>query len=257
MYQPSCKYVGIIAAAIATVSLSVQADPLKEAIKTELQTQNSAIKSQKKIDKLSDQTRSMLEQYRSATRQTETLRTYNNHMRQLIASQEQEKQSLQKQLQDIEITQREILPLALNMLDSLEKFIQLDLPFLAQERNERLTKLKDMMVRADITHAEKFRRILEAYQIENDYGNSIEVYRGELDHNDSQSVVDYLRLGRVALYYQSLDGNESGFWDNSNGQWQPLGSEYRNAIRNGIRIARKEAAPDLLRLPLPAAGAVQ
>lgn len=257
MYPPSCIKFGIIATAIATLSFPIQADPLNEAISTELKTNTAAIQSQKKIEKLSDQTRNMLEKYRTATRQTETLATYNQHLQQLIKSQEQEKLSLKKQLQDIEVTQREILPLALNMLNNLEKFIALDLPFLPKERQQRMAKLKEMMLRADITHAEKFRRILEAYQIENDYGNSIEAYRGELAGDGQNTVVDFLRLGRIALFYQSLDGSESGYWDRSQNQWQTLDNGYHNAIRDGIRIARKEAAPDLLRLPLPAAEIIQ
>jgi hypothetical protein len=112
-----------------------------------------------------------------------------------------------------------------------------------------------MMVRADVTHAEKFRRILEAYQIENDYGNTIEAYKADLTMNDVSSSVDFLRLGRVALYYQRFDGSETGYWNKEQKQWQTLSTDYHNAIRNGLRIARKETAPDLLTLPIPAAEA--
>ena len=143
------------------------------------------------------------------------------------------------------------------MLDSLDKFIALDLPFLPEERNQRIAKLKAMIVRADVTNAEKFRRILEAYQIENDYGNTIEAYRADLNSGDVISSVDFLRLGRVALYYQRFDGSETGFWDKENNQWQVLSTDYHSAIRNGLRIARKEIAPDLLTLPIPAAEAGQ
>lgn len=230
---------------------------LEEAINTETAANNAAIKSQKKIDGLSDKTQRMLEQYRSASHQSETLAIYNNHLKDLLDSQEKEKNSLTQQLKDIETTQREIVPLILRMLDSLDKFIALDLPFLPEERKKRLNKLKEMAVRADVSNAEKFRRILEAYQIENDYGNTIEAYRADLTQKSVTSSVDFLRLGRVALYYQRFDGSETGYWDKEQQQWQLLSSDYRNAIRNGLRIARKEAAPDLLTLPIPAAEAGQ
>ncbi len=245
----------IIAAVVCLLPVSVVADVLEQAINTNMATNAAAVKSQGKIDQLSDQTRKMLEQYRAATRQTETLQTYNAHIKDLLASQEQEKQSLIKQLEDIEITQREIVPLILTMLENLETFIDLDLPFLPEERHERLAKLQQMMLRADVTNAEKFRRILEAYQIENDYGNTIEAYRSDIDINGKTSAVDFLRLGRVALYYQRLDGSETGYWDKEQKRWQTLSPDYRNAIRNGLRIARKETAPDLLVLPIPAAEA--
>jgi hypothetical protein len=214
---------------------------------------NSVIKH--KINKLSNKTQKMLEQYRSASHQTETLITYNKHLTDLLHSQETEKASLEQQLVDIESTQREIIPLILRMLDNLDQFISLDLPFLPEERKQRLTKLKTMMVRADVTHAEKFRRILEAYQIENDYGNTIEAYKADLTMNGVSSSVDFLRLGRVALYYQRFDGSETGYWNKEQKQWQTLSDDYRNAIRNGLRIARKETAPDLLTLPIPVAEA--
>jgi len=237
------------------IALPAYAEPLNDAINTEQAINNSAINSQKTINKLSDKTQKMLEQYRSTSHQTETLITYNKHLKDLLDSQETEKASLEQQLIDIENTQREIIPLILRMLDNLDQFISLDLPFLPEERKQRLTKLKAMMVRADVTHAEKFRRILEAYQIENDYGNTIEAYRADLTLNGGSSSVDFLRLGRVALYYQRFDGSETGYWNKEQKQWQTLSEDYRNAIRNGLRIARKETAPDLLTLPIPAAEA--
>ena len=66
-------------------------------------------------------------------------------------------------------------------------------------------------------------------------------------------TVDFLRFGRIALLYQTLDGMEAGVWDQANRTWEPLDTSYRSAIREGLRIARKQAAPDLIRLPLPAA----
>jgi hypothetical protein len=110
-----------------------------------------------------------------------------------------------------------------------------------------------MMGRADVTTSEKFRRIMEAYQIENEYGRTIEAYRASLVAGGRESTVDFLRFGRIALLYQTLDGLEAGVWDQTNGRWEPLNSGYRSAIRAGLKIARKQAAPDLIRLPLPAA----
>ncbi len=241
----------------ALFSLPGYSEYLHEAISVEESTQNAAIRSQKKINGLNDKTRIMLDQYRAASHQTETLLTYNKHLKNLLTSQEQEKASLEQQLKDIEITQREIVPLILRMLDSLDKFIALDLPFLPEERKQRLSKLKTMIIRADITNAEKFRQIIEAFQIENDYGNTIEAYRADLSLNGVKSSVDFLRLGRVALYYQRFDGSETGYWDKEHGQWQILSSDFHNAIRNGLRIARKETAPNLLTLPIPVAEAGQ
>ena len=64
----------------------------------------------------------------------------------------------------------------------------------------------------------------------------------------------FLRFGRIALVYQTLDGMEAGVWNQTTKNWDPLDASYRTAIRQGLRIARKQAAPDLIRLPLPVPG---
>jgi len=194
----------------------------------------------------------LLAQYRAVSRQTAALTIYNRHLRDLLASQAQEKTSLEQQLKDIEVTKQEIVPLILHMLDSLEQFVRMDLPFLPEERQQRLAQLKALVVRPDSTEAEKFRRLMEAFQVENEYGNTIEAYKGNIVLNGTTSSVNFLRLGRVALYYQRLDGSETGFWNKEEKRWQTLPADYRNAIRDGLRIARKETAPDLLTLPVPA-----
>ena len=230
---------------------------LNDAISIETATNRAAVKSQKRIDGLSDKTHKMLDKYRTASHKRESLAVYNSHLKDLVDSQEKEKISLNQQLAEIEKTQHEIVPLILQMLESLEQFIALDMPFLAEERHQRLEKLKLMMVRADVTHAEKYRRILEAYQIEKDYGNTIEAYRADIEIAGVISSVDFLRLGRVTLYYQRFDGSESGFWNKKTKQWQVLDEQHRYAIREGLRVARKETAPNLLRLPIPTAEAGQ
>ncbi len=251
------KIPSLLLASLSVASFTVAAEHIEPAIDIGAQINQAAVQSQDKIDRLSDKTRQMLDQYRSAKHQAETLSAYNDHLQTLLESQKQEKEDLQQQLMEIENTQTEIIPLVLRMLDSLEKFIELDLPFLPQERQERLNKLKDMMARADVSIAEKYRRILEAYQIENEYGNTIEAYRDDLTLNDVTGSVDFLRLGRVALFYQRLDGSESGYWNQEKQQWQVLSEKYRIPIQNGLKIARQETAPDLLILPVSAAETAQ
>jgi hypothetical protein len=103
-----------------------------------------------------------------------------------------------------------------------------------------------------VTGAEKYRQIMEAYQIETEFGRTIEAYRGTIDLEGRETTVDFLRFGRIALVYQSLDETESGAWNQMTRSWMPLDTDYRSSIRNGLRIARKQSAPDLIRLPLPA-----
>ena len=128
----------------------------------------------------------------------------------------------------------------------------LDVPLLIEERTDRVRKLTELMARDDITVAEKFRKVTEAYQIENDYGSTIEAYKDTITIDGATREVEFLRVGRVALMYQSPDGKVNGVWDQQAHQWQALGNEYKNQIRQGLKIANKQVAPDLVLLPMPA-----
>jgi hypothetical protein len=117
--------------------------------------------------------------------------------------------------------------------------------------------LGTLLERSDVTVAEKFRRLLEAYEIENDYGRTIEAYKGSLELDGAVREVDFLRIGRTALLYQTVDAEIFGMWDKSQGAWVSLPAEYRNQIRSGIKMARKQVAPNLLILPIGAPEVVQ
>ncbi|MGI9590814.1 MAG: DUF3450 domain-containing protein [Myxococcota bacterium] len=212
---------------------------------------------QKKIDEISDQTDALVAEYRTLLKQIDSIRIYNSQMRELISSQEAELASLADQLDRVEVVGRSVTPLMLLMIDAIERFVSLDVPFLLDERTKRIAELRGLMGRADLTNAEKYRQIMEAYQIENEYGRTIEAYRGTLQLGDREATVDFLRYGRIALVFQALDESEAGVWNQETRSWDPLDSSYRSGIRHGLRIARKQAAPDLIRLPLPAASDAQ
>jgi hypothetical protein len=212
----------------------------------------AAEEAQRKIDKVSDETSELLAQYRTALKQIDAIDLYNGQMRNLITSQEVELASLADQLDRVEAVGRSVTPLMMRMIDTLEEFVELDVPFLIDERRERVQNLREVMNRADVSTAGKFRQIMEAYQIENDFGRTIEAYRSTLDLDGRETRVDFLRFGRIALVFQSLDETQAGVWDQASRSWLPLDSSHRSSIRAGLRIARKQSAPDLIELPLPA-----
>jgi len=217
------------------------------------QANQEGVASQKRVDTLSDETETLFARYSNTLRQIDSIRIYNGQMRDLIRSQEAELASLQSQLDRVELVGRSVTPLMLNMIEALDSFVELDVPFLIDEREQRIADLRSMMNRADVTNAEKFRQIMEAYQVENEYGRTLEAYRGILERDGKEITVDFLRFGRIALVYQTLDEAEAGVWNQQAKAWEELDSSYRSAIRQGLRIARKQAAPDLIQLPLPAA----
>lgn len=210
-----------------------------------------AQRSQQRIDQLDDTTRDALNRYRQAIEQKEQLAGYNEQLRDMVAAQHRELEGLQAQLATIEETQAEVLPMLQRMVRSLEQFIELDLPFLEDERADRVTQIKSLMMRPEVTVAEKYRRVLEAYQIESDYGRTVESWRDDLEVEGTQRVVEFLRLGRLILFYQTLDGNTQGYWNPTARQWQALPSGYHRTLEQGLKIARQQQTPVMLRLPLP------
>lgn len=244
-------------ALMIALPLTAGAGALDEAIDTQVDTDIAAQESQEKIDNLADETTDMLAEYRDILRQTQSLKAYNDQLDQLVNSQRQELESIGLQLQNIETTQRDIVPLMTKMIEVLEQFVALDIPFLQQERNDRIVALKTMMGRADVSLSEKYRRIMEAYQVETEYGRTIEAYQADLDSNEDSRTVDFLRIGRVGLYYLTLDGREAGVWDTESGQWQTLPDSYLQPVSDGLKVARKQLPPDLMVLPLKAKGGEQ
>ena len=208
--------------------------------------------SQDVIDGIVEETRDTVEEYRAVMKEVDGLIVYNTLLDRQIADQEQELSNLATSINSVTDIERQILPLLTRMIDGLDRFVALDVPFLAEERRERVVSLRDLLGRADVTAAEKFRVVMEAWQIENDYGRTIFAYTGELEIGGTNREVDFLQVGRVSLVYQTPDGANSGVWDQNNRQWVVLGNEYRNSIRQGLRLARNQIGPDLLLLPIAA-----
>lgn len=225
---------------------------LGNAINTVMKANRAAAKAQGRIDKTSDQATELLGQYRAVQEQIESAKAYNAQVQKLLDSQQGELDLLRKQIDDATSIGREITPLMLRMIDSLDAFIKLDVPFLMDERSKRVATLRQMMDRADVADSEKFRRILEAYQIETEFGRTIEAYEAELDLKGKKRMVNFLRFGRIALMYLTLDESEAGVWNQESHSWDILPSEYRASIKKGLRVAKKQTAPDLIRIPIAA-----
>ncbi len=241
---------GMVLATAVNAATTDTLDPVVDAGK---QINDSAASSQKKIDKINDQILSKVQKFKSVNKEIDGLKVYNNQLQKQLDNQIAEMKQLNESIDQVSVIERQITPLMLRMIEGLEKFVALDVPFLAEERAKRITSLKEMMDRADVEVSEKFRRILEAYQVEVDYGRTIEAYSGILSVKGKERDVDFLRIGRVALIFQTRDGSESGSWDNKAKNWTELSAEHRIQITKGLRMARKQLAPDMLVLPVKAA----
>lgn len=232
------------------VHLPARADKVDQIVSGEKATTQEASRSQQKINQLSDATQKAFAEYQLELKRIEDLKVYNLQMDRQLQRQQEAIASAEQSINDVAIVERQIQPLLARMVDTLDKFINLDIPFLQEERRERVQFLANTLDRSDVTLAEKFRQVMDAYAIEVEYGNTIESWRGTLVWDSIPHEVEFLRVGRVVLVYQTLDGNDLGMWNSKAQAWEPLDGSYRKDVRLGLKIARKQAAPELLTLPV-------
>ena len=193
-------------------------------------------------------------QYRAINKEIDGLKVYNRLMRAQVEGQEATLEDIGLSMDQVDVINRQIFPLMERMIDGLEQSISLDVPFLMEERTNRIDDLKSIMERSDVTVAEKFRKVMEAYQIENDYGTSSEYYTESLTIDGATRSFNMLRIGRIGLYFQSDDTKITGRWNNDSRSWE-IDNSARNEVRKGLRMARQLIAPELIIIPVPSAEA--
>ncbi len=193
-----------------------------------------------------------LEEYSRLLRQVDSLIIYNSLLDRQIANQDREVVSMRGAMEVIPELERRAPALLTGMLDALEQFVALDMPFYQDERVERIENLKVLVDRPEVRISDKYRRVLEAWQIEMEYGRNVSAYEGQIEIGGTIREVYFLQMGRVGLIYQTPDLEHTGAWDQESRSWQPLGTRYRNSVRQALRMARQQIAPDLVLIPLPA-----
>jgi len=247
----------VLAAAATLLGASVYAATLNDIFQVAERMNVNAKKSQAKIDALNEDTRQLLSDYKIVLKEIEGLRVYNRQLEKQISNQEKEMAQISSSIDDVTVIERQITPLMLRMIDGLEQFVALDVPFLVEERQDRIERLREIMDRADVAVSEKFSQVLRAFQIENEYGRTMETYGTTIMLNGVERQVDMLKVGRIALVYQTPDGEETGMWNVDAGEYQAVDNSYEGSVRQGIRMARQQASIEMLSLPIRGAEAAQ
>jgi hypothetical protein len=241
---------------LVCLSASLPADTLDRALALDQQNHRASATVQDEVDGLDDERQAMLDEYLQISRRIELLRTDNQQLQTRIDVQQRHLDSLNQQMDAAETTRLGILPLMERMQQVLGEFVDHDLPFLPEERQSRLARLSERLQRPGVSDGERFQQLLEAYQVELEYGRTIEAYQGAL-HEDGEDPADtrtlaYFRLGRTGLYYLSLDGLHGAVWNRDRQDWDMLDRDDRQELGKALRIARQQSVPELLSLPVPA-----
>jgi regulator of replication initiation timing len=227
----------------------LHAQSLEPVIQLEQAINEEAAESQERVSALARQAQDLLSEYRAVVRETDALRIYNDNLERVVTDQRDEIQSIERQLAGLEDTNRGVVPLMLEMIDMLARIVEADVPFRIDERRARVERLRDMMDQAEVTASEKYRQVMEAYQTELEFGRTTEAYSDGLP--TTGQTVDFLRVGRTLLVYQSSDRSVTGWFNPASRRYEALPDRYRLEVRDGLAIARNEKAPDLVTLPVP------
>jgi len=243
--------VALFATTIIAASGSVFAQTVDQVLQAEDRRLNLAQQSQERINTIVERTRSLEDQYRAINKEIDGLKVYNRLMTAQTGGQQAVLEDIALSMDQVDVINRQIFPMMERMIDGLDQSVSLDVPFLMEERTDRVNGLKDIMERSDVSVAEKFRKVMEAYQIENDYGTSSEYYTQSLTLDDATRSYNILRIGRIGLYFQSDDAKITGRWDNTAREWV-MDDSARAEIRKGLRMARQLIAPELIIVPVAA-----
>ncbi len=243
--------VALFATTVIAASGSVFAQSVDQILQAEDRRLNLAQQSQERINTIVEGTRSLEDQYRSINKEIDGLKVYNRLMVAQTNGQAAALEDIALSMEQVDVINRQIFPMMERMIDGLDQSVALDVPFLMEERTKRIDTLKGTMERSDVSVAEKFRKVMEAYQIENEYGTSSETYTQSLTLDDVTRSYNILRIGRIGLYFQSDDAKITGRWDNVEREWV-MDNSARSEIRKGIRIAKQLIAPELIIIPVAA-----
>ena len=236
--------------AASLIAFSAFSDQIQPLLDVGEDRQKAEERSQAKIDQTDDDTSLIVNEFKTVSKQIEGLTVYNAQLKKQIEAQEARLKEIDKTMKEARIMQRQVPPFTRRMLAGLEKSIELDLPFHLAERKERIAFAKAAIDNPTVSPAEGLRQVLEAYNVEAEYGRKIDSYKDTIDIDGQPREVNILRVGRLALLYQTTDEDETGAWDNKSGQWIELGGSYRNPTRLGLRIANKLATVDMIQLPV-------
>lgn len=238
----------VVGLGVASIALAQTTEPVIEQGEKRLQ---AGVAAQDTVDQLFDETQSMLTQYQSTLESVESLEVYNRLLQAQLDNQAKELASVEQTILNAAVIERQIAPLLLKMIESLELFVEADMPFLLQERRKRVAGLRDLLVRSDVSAAEKCRRVFEAYRIENDFGRTLEAYTAQIQLDGQAWDAEILRVGRVALMFALIGQEQSGYWDAQAQVWQTDNTAtFRRFVQQGLKVANKETAPDLINIPL-------
>ncbi len=241
---------GSAALMLAVIGAPAQAQ-LNPALDLSERTARDTATSQQRIDQLDDQTARLLNDYRANLKQLEAARRYNASLNRNIDAQNREIARLTEDIENVEGLQRAMQPLMEQMAETFGDIVNADLPFLIEERATRAARLQSILDDPSMTVAQRYRLIVEAYQIENEYGRTIGTKAGTIGEGENALTGDFLQIGRIALIFKTPDDSVLRIWDTAENAFVDLDrGKYLQDVKFGLRMAKEQTAPNIMFVPV-------
>lgn len=222
---------------------------LESALNTAKASTSASAASQQRVERLDDEADTAVREYRAVLQQKDNIALFVAQQDIFLQSQKSEIASLQRQLGTVEQIKQGMSPMMLKMAAEIEDAIKADLPFNLSERLARVDRMKNVLADPDVSPAEQYRQVLNAFKIEVSYGQGIDSYEG-IHPTKPGNVVNFLRFGRVALLYMTKDESEVGRYNLETKSWDALTGADAIALRQAVRISKGEAAPNIVYAPV-------
>ena len=255
------KRVAIFGSAIAMAAMlgATANAQFKSSLNESQATANEAARSQQNVDRLDDQTASLINDYRANLKQLEAARRYNESLQKQTAAQERKIVQIQQDIENVSGLQRAVAPLMEDMANRFLEIVNADIPFDIIDRRERAQDRIEMLDKPDgeVSVAQKYRLLVEAYQIEMEFGRTIGAYEGTIDSDGEALQGEFLRVGRIALMFKTPDDSVLKIWNNRSRAWENLNKSYLPDVKLGLRMAKEQTAPGLLPVPVAPPAASQ
>jgi hypothetical protein len=218
-------------------------DTVAKTVETRQQTQ-------KKQEAWAEEKSDYAARYRAAKAQVD-------YLEKTRAFEEKEVGSLDAGISELERRMVESARLKDNLEDSLnvvvnrlDAWVKQDIPFLHEERSARLVSVREAIAKPEVTGAEKLRRVLEALQVEANYGNTVDVSQERIKVGNEEISADVVRVGRVSVYWRSPDGKRVGEFDRASNQWVEIDRKYANTIADLREMVMRLRSTKVITLPL-------
>lgn len=222
---------------------------LDSALSTAKASTAASAASQQRVEQLDDEADTAIREYRAVLQQIDNIKLFVDQQDIYLQSQKSEIESLNRQLGTVEQIKQGMVPMMLKMAVQIEDAIKDDVPFLLEERMARVDRLKAALSNPNVSPAEQYRQVLNAFKIEVTYGQGLDSYEGAHPTKPG-NIVNFLRFGRSSLVYMTKDEGEIARYNRDTKSWDVLDGSHALNMRKAIRVAKGEAAPDIVYAPV-------